>query len=176
MKTIEKPVKGCGEFSVEGMGLLSEKEYLENEEIIKNNPVGRNKIWWLSTPVPADKNGDYGIMRCIAGDEYSNTTGFGDLGLLDVRPKLKISNLKKLGYERGDKIELLGERWTVLSEDTALCDEVIGKSQYHDVLIVDNDILGNEEKNYENSAVKQFLDEWFEAQNNLDFENERNDR
>ena len=125
--------------------LLSAEEYEAAKDVI---PM-RDEFWWLWSP-------------CSEG---SNRAGFvDDRGRLDfdgvdndyvgVSPALKIRNLRSSNLSRGDKFELAGHAWTVVSDDMALCDEIVGYTCFR------KDYEAEDANDYEASDIKKWLEAW----------------
>ena len=135
-----------------GVTLLSAEE----AEALPKEIRSIDKYWWLRSPgyfnylamyVRGDGSVDYN------GDDV-NYDGFG------VRPALEVGYermcLVNPRLDRGDKINLAGHTWTVISGQYILCDDIIGKCAFR------TDWKGSDANDYEKSDVKKFLDDWFE--------------
>lgn len=131
------------EIQLEGLILLSKEEYEESKKrigLIDN-------WWWLRSP----------------GDLTSSACGINIFGSLDyfyvdftygsVRPAL-ILNLDS-SLKIGDKFRFYNHNWTVISEQSALCDEAFCKMQFR------NDWMAEDGNMYEVSDIKKYIDgEW----------------
>ena len=116
--------------------------------------------WWLKSP---SRYSDSAIYVSASG-------GMSDGGVWyvgKVRPALKISNLESSGLKVGDKFEFGGQEFEIISDDKAFCLNDIGECAFRRDLRVNY---------YENSNIKDFVDEWFERSkkesNNEDKEKE----
>lgn len=85
--------------------------------------------------------------RDIPGDAVYNY-------LFGVRPALKI-NLDSSNLKIGDKILFQQYRWTVISSDYILCDEVVIQMPFR------GDLEADDANDWEASDVKKRLEEWF---------------
>lgn len=132
-----------------GVTLLSAEEAEALPSEIRN--IG--KSWWLRSL------NDYGIAAIITGDGRVVNYGRHMLYPDGVRPALEV------GYERmcmvnprldrGDKINLAGHTWTVISDQYILCDDTVGECVFQ------NDWEAPYAHDYEKSDAKEFLDDWF---------------
>lgn len=137
------------EIQFSGITLLSEEEYIADQGIIPSNGEW---WWWLRSPdnvppyVAFVKPGGYvRYMAC-------------DVGLMCVRPALYILNTKTAKLEREDRFEMAGRRWTVLSNDLAICDDPVGQTCF-------KEFDGVETTNdYDKSDVKKWLHDWAEKE------------
>ena len=126
--------------------LLSIKEYREAEkniECVNNN-------WWLRSPGTYD--GDAAFVDGEDGDVGED--GDDVLEEFGVRPALNISNLQSLNLKVGNKIKLADHNWTVISDELALCDEIIGGSAFRE------DWEEDDANEYEQSDIKKWLENW----------------
>ena len=71
-----------------------------------------------------------------------------------VRPALRILNLASYNLHAKDTIRLAGKRWTVISDDLILCDEIVGNCAFRD------DYEAPDANDYEKSDVKKWLENW----------------
>lgn len=105
--------------------------------------------WWLRSPGNNPSRAAY-----VDDDGEVNTIGYLVRCNFDVRPALRINNLKHLGFNVGDKIEVGDESWTVISEDLALCDRIVGTSAFRWATTAPDANV------YEKSDIKKWLDQW----------------
>ena len=125
--------------------LLSKKEYRAAKDVIPK----RDDWWWLRSPYSHDVSfavfvRDTGRLDdCIVDDES-----------VGVSPALRIRNLRSSNLSRGDKFELAGHTWTVISDDMALCDEFVGFTCFR------KDRDAEDANVYEASDVKKWLENW----------------
>lgn len=105
--------------------------------------------WWLRSP-----GNNPGRAAYVDDDGKVNTIGYLVRCKFDVRPALRINKLKHLGFNVGDKIEVGDESWTVISEDLALCDRIVGASAFRWASTAPDANV------YEKSDVKIWLDQW----------------
>ncbi len=106
--------------------------------------------WWLRSPGSGP--------NCVAY-VYSNGTVFTyGSSVLDinhgVRPALRICNPEPSDLVPGESFEAGGERWTLISDDLALCDRIVGKSAFR------TDYKAPYANDYEKSDVKKWLENW----------------
>lgn len=135
-----------------GITLLSSEEYNANIELIPYI----NKWWWLRSPGYYQHT----AARVLSdGSIYYNSV-FADSGC--VRPALLIWNPESSNLNHGDKFELAGYTWTVLSEDIALCDKAVGQTSFR------NDYQAQDANDFEKSDIKQWLYNWAE-ENGIEF-------
>ena len=107
--------------------------------------------WWLRSPgyidsIAAFVDGEYGYVH-VYGVNVSVEFG--------VRPALKISNLESSDFQIGDEFEFAEYKWTIISEDKALCNDVIGYSAFR------KEWRAKDANNYEASDVKKWLEDWW---------------
>lgn len=144
--------------------LLTREKYEDNKDIIPSV----NTIWWLKT---------YGVGKCRGSVVYPN----GDIGLFQfvresfgVRPVLHIRHFESTGLERGDKIELAGYSWTIITENSALCDSIVGKTSFQTKLGYEGaqryiyDPLQMHANDYDHSEIKDWVLNWA-RENNFTF-------
>ncbi len=135
------------ELEIEDITLLSIEEYEAAKEYI---PLMRD-WWWLRSPGLSSNYAAY-VNRggwVFAGGTYVD----GTYGV--VRPALKISNLRSLDLQIGDRIcGLAGHDWTVISGSLILCNDGIGKHCFR------KDWQAEDANTYETSDVKRFLEKW----------------
>lgn len=111
--------------------------------------------WWTLTP-GSDKNnkvaivdGEYGIVN---SDGYNVDMFFG----AGVRPALKISNLKSLNLNQGDRFKVNGVPYLVIFDDMAMTENII------DTCVFNQDC--SKGVKYETSDLKKRVDDWSEEQ------------
>ena len=126
--------------------LLSEEEYLANEDII---PL-ISKWWWLASP-----GDDMSYAMFVHSDGFLSTN-FVNRNSGRVRPVLRIRNLGASNLLVENKFELAGCTWTVLPGDLALCDKEIGSTYFRE------DIDAKDANVYEKSDIKKYLEKWAE--------------
>lgn len=131
------------EINIKEVTLLSRYEFNK----CKDNISLVNEWWWLRSP------GSYqyfaaSIDGCSLENEYVNI----DDGC--VRPALKILNQKSTNLKSNDKFYLAGYRWTMISEDIALCNECVGKSAFR------FEDEAEDANVWEVSDAKKWLDNW----------------
>ena len=71
-----------------------------------------------------------------------------------VRPLLRITNLESSNLKLGDKIEIFGEKFTIVLEGRALADSVVGYSAFR------KDWRAEDANDYEKSDLKSWLENW----------------
>lgn len=133
--------------------LLSFEEFHANYKIIPTI----NEDWWLSSP---SKERDRLYATYVALDTCDSEICHANLG---VRPALQTEI--PLDLNPGDKTELYGHTWTVLDENTALCDDIIGFSKFRE------ESKAPDATDYEKSDVKQFVENWLNEKMNEYSEN-----
>jgi len=98
---------------------------------------------WLRSPSKIS-----GFAAYVHGSGYVDEFGF-DIGSSGgVRPALLVPNLKSSNLQIGDKIEVVGFPFTVVSESILLCDIVPFRSEF------------GKTNDYETSIVKESLYKW----------------
>lgn len=136
---------------ITGITLLS----VEEAEALPKKIRDINKSWWLRSP------GGYYRNAAIVYDD-GDVVGYGHRVYFDsgVRPALEVGyermcmvNPQRL--DRGDKIKLAGQTWTVISDQYILCDDIIGKHTFR------KDYNASDANDYKKSDVKKFLEDWF---------------
>ena len=126
--------------NIEWVGAISVEEYKAGKEFI---PMIK-EWWWLRSP------GFYSSdAACVFGDGSVCAVGFivfcEDIA---VRPALRIGNLKALNLRPGDKVEIAGITWTIISEDLALADSVIAHTAFNHDHTVGNEYVGSDLESY----------------------------
>lgn len=136
------------EFDIAEITLLSTEEYETNKEIIPHVDV----CWWLRAP------GYYSdTVACV---EYDGSVYYPgdvvDVGCNAVRPvvALRPSEASIPNLTVGDKIEMAGYTWTILRDELALCDDVVGCTEFR------KDGNAKDANAYEVSDIKKWLEKW----------------
>ena len=132
--------------NIEEITLLS----IEEVELAKQNVPDvfkENASWWLRSP---------GYLNSHAAYVSNGGIVYADGRVVDrkngLRPALRIDDLKANNLRIGDKIQVANRDWTVISNDLALCDEIIQREPFNY-----DKTHGN---NYESSHIKEVLDKW----------------
>lgn len=124
--------------------LLSREEYDAAKSII---PLISN-WWWLRTP----------YLSAVANVCYVDDVGFVRVAYVDnilgARPALKIQNLKSSNLNIGAKFSFAGHEWTVISNELALCDDLIGYTSFR------KDWRAEDVNDYERSDIRNRLKNW----------------
>lgn len=131
------------DIDIKGITLLSKEEYRESQDIIPSRPFR----WWLRTPV--ENTDDWNDIVHAIGVS-SKRQSHSKLG---VSPALIVE--LPVGLERGDKVEVAGYTWTVLSSTLIHCDEVIAEMAFR------KNWKDTDCNVYEKSDVKKYLEEWY---------------
>lgn len=143
---VEKHVASTETYNIDiyEVTLLTEEEYVENKDVI---PLIYD-WWWLKSY----GYHDYDVpLVYLGGSRMCINVNYAD-GC--VRPALWAD----LGeFERGDKFDLAGYTWTVLSDSLALCDEIVGQTAFR------TDWQAVDANDYEQSDIKQYLENWRET-------------
>lgn len=103
------------------------------------------QLFWLKSSSEGDGAlaGTVAAGHWVAQNITSNRHG--------VRPALKIQNTN---LSVGDKFTLAGYQWTVILEDTALCDAIVARVSYR------KNWRANDAHDYDASDVKAWLAAW----------------
>lgn len=136
------------ELEFTGAILLSVEEYEACRDIIPDT----SNWWWLRSP-------GYGSGRAAIVRIDGNVFNYGhivDYNYDAVRPVLYF-NLKSDNLLTGDKIEVAGLTFTVISKNMMLCDTTVGESAFR------KDWQAGDANVYEASDVKKFVDKWFKT-------------
>jgi hypothetical protein len=132
---------------IEGATLLTVEEA---KELSKNISLAERN-WWLRSPGGFD---DWAAF--VFGDDgHVDDDGYFVYEEFGVRPALRISNLESSDLQVGDKFIFGGQSWTIISDDKALCDDVMGESVFC------RDLCAKDANVYEASDVKKFVDDWY---------------
>ena len=143
-----------------GAALLTQEEAEQGEEYIYY-PVfndGGSPYWYLRTP--GEEDGSIVCMDGVIIDDVTDVDFFDDGGgwKFDLeygcgnRPALYFSSsLSAVGVKPGDKLEIGGVSFTIITDTIALCDSYISV-----------EIFDKETNDYEKSAIKKRVDSWFE--------------
>lgn len=144
--TIKKTIVNTQEYNIQinGITLLSDEEYEATKKHIK--PIYLD--WWLRTPSTSDIHAKY--VGWNNGVSYAGAPVFNDEG---VRPALKI-NLDNTNLKINDSFEFGEYKWTVISDNYALCDIPLCRMPFK------HNATGSNENNYEESDVKEFIESW----------------
>ena len=137
------------DINIDGITLLSSEEYA----CFKKNIVDIGYRWWLRSP---------GLKSIYAAFVYydgsvNNYGDFVDLDTYAVRPAL-IINPTSSHLEIGSKIRVADYTWTVISDDYALCDEIIGQYCFR------KDRRAKNANVYKASDIKKYIENWWAEQ------------
>ena len=135
------------DIKIKELTLLSKKEYLDAKESV---PPTKGWWWWLRSPGRDQHYAAYVIN--FGSLYYYNVIDVSGC----VRPALRISNLESSNLQIGDKFDLVGCVWTVISEGIALCDNSGGKTCFRE------DWEAGDANNYDASDIKKWLANWAE--------------
>lgn len=133
------------ELGIDGITLLSVEEYEACKDIIPRTAC----TWWLRSPGFISETAAY-----VYGDGYANSYGAYVNYNYAVRPALEIYDLDSSGLQIGDKFNLFGYNWTVISDVYALCDELLGD------LCFRKDSKAEGANLYELSDIRKYINEW----------------
>ena len=149
--------------------LLSADEYMAARNIIPK----RDRRWWLRSPFSVsyfsakqieavEKAAD--VLEEISKKPYYTSFVSGNCGLpnfefvfdesIGVSPALRVRNLRSFNLNPGDKLELAGRTWTIVSDDMVLCDGIVGKTFFR------KDWRAKDANVYETSDIKIWLLIW----------------
>lgn len=128
-----------------GITLLSVEEARKVDENIRYI----DEYWWLRSP-----GFDDFLAAVVGGDGYVYDFGSNAGNKYGLRPALKISNMESSNLGVGDKFTLADEQWIVISENTALCRRVVGKTEFR------KDWKKPDANDYEKSDIKAWLEKW----------------
>lgn len=134
------------ELDIAEVTMLSSEEYLEAKAWIP--PI--YEYWWLRS---LHINNDH-MAGVVAANGRLLGRDTDSSGSFSVRPALRIRNLASQHLKIGDVIELAGYTWTIISDDTAICDVVVGKSCFRE------DWQAPDANAYDKSDVKKWLENW----------------
>ncbi len=138
MKAIKfKTIKESFNLDIKAVTLLSLDEVKE----VPKNLLYLDKPWWLRSP------GHFATKAAfVSSFESVDSLGLHmDASELGVRPALIIENFVNIN----DEFEIANHNWTAISNNTLLCNDIIGYTIFDDNC--------NE---YKNSIIKQWLEEW----------------
>ena len=143
--TVLKNIQIKTEIEITGVTLLSIKEAKALPQHLKSY----KDWWWLRSP------GNY--QDCATNVYNDGSVDCGGYGVYNgdgcVRPALK---LKSSNLEIGDKFELGGVEFEVVSDRLAFCTGDIGRCAFR------KDWKAEDANVYEASDVKRLVDDWFE--------------
>lgn len=130
--------------------LLSTEQYEANKDIIPHI----DNWWWLRSPGYDNRSAAYvnygGSVRYIGSDVSYDIGAVRPVVVMALR--LTESSITNLNV--GDKIEMVGHRWTMLRGGMALCDDIVGQIAFReDWRAIDVNV-------YDASDVKKWLQEW----------------
>lgn len=157
--------------NITGITLLSKDEAKK----IPKSLLADRGYWWLRTPAASldmvlavDAKGQIGT------DGYYVDNPDGP-NYIKIRPAIIISNLNELKLIRGSEIEFAGHKWTVISDNMALCNDTIederDRKAFRKCTRVSSDQTYfcdgtrkrypiGELNDYESSDVKKYIEEW----------------
>lgn len=126
----------------------------EEAERVPEDILSKDGAWWLSSPSVLTQWNTY--VEYVDIDGIIDTVGYRAYARLGVRPALNI-NLLSSSLKVGDKF-LIGEyTFDVISENKALCSNLIGNSVFR------SDFSAADVNNYEVSDIKKDIDEWYNS-------------
>lgn len=107
-------------------------------------------VWWLRSPGYYEYSAAF-----VHGEDGSvDVLGFNVNEPLGVRPALEIANLESAKLKIGDRFNLADECWTVINEDKALCDDIVGKTPFREYW------RAEDANDYDASDIKKWLEKW----------------
>ncbi len=145
---IEKFITVYADADLKEITLLSEEEYVSCKAYIK--PL----LDWYWLRSPGDSCRDAKLVN--ENDSFYVFFNIMTDVRFYVRPALRIGNLGSLNLEAGNFFMLGGYKWTVISDELALCDETVGKTVFKE------NWTEEESNKYETSDVKKWLEKWAE--------------
>lgn len=136
------------EVTISGATLLSREEYLGNMDIISTK-----LLWfWL-------RDGSKKEFDLASAVYYRDILGFYEVeSAFNVVPALY---LKDSNLSLGTKITYAGESFTVLRNNTAICDRPVIKMAFRE------DYWSEDANNYDYSDVRGWLESWFGLNGNI---------
>ena len=154
------------ELKIKEVALISTEEYhayVNNIPPVEHWPHNTERWWWTRSPSYSYYTGgdtgtlyhkDYKEVYCIHDDgsehkKITNQTGC-------IRPIIKITNLQELNLKEKDTFRMEGYTWTVISSETAICNNIIGNAKFSGR----NPIKYRYTNEYASSNVKKFLRLW----------------
>ena len=134
------------ELGIDVITLLSVEEYETCKEIIPRTAC----TWWLRSP--GVRSGNAAI---VYSDGSASIYGYSvNSDKVAVRPALALYDLDSSGLQVGDKFNLFGYNWTVISDVYALCDDSLGD------LCFRKDSKAEGANLYELSDIRKYIHEW----------------
>ena len=140
-----KIVKQEIDLAITEITLLSREEYKTAKNVISYV----KNLWWLRSPA-TNTSEEAGIVCLDGWVDYDIV----DDDLIYVRPALRIHNLKASGLDIGNKFSLADYDWTIISNDLALCDDIVGRTCFRKHWGADDANV------YDASDVKVWLGNW----------------
>ena len=132
------------EIDINDITLLSIEEYEQTKEIV---PLVI-QYWWLRSPGTYDNN----VAVVLIGGSV-NYFGLFVPDSYGVRPAL-ILNMQSSNLQIKDKFIFADYTWTVIGENLALCDSVVGTTYFR------KDWEAEDSSEYETSDIKKWLEDW----------------
>ena len=128
---------------IEKIDLLSRKEYLE----LRYAGIWDfgNEDWWVK--VPKNLEHLYYVRYDTGGCTNQFAYSFKEKG---VRPIIVSNDLSR--FSVGDKIKFANYYWTIITDNTMLCDGVIGHHHYE-----------GWRNGFNNTELKGFIESWLAA-------------
>ncbi len=108
--------------------------------------------WWLRSPGYND------YEAAFVFGEIGNIFDYGSVVVesFGVRPALELSDFTSSDLKVGDQFEFGDYNFTVISNQYALCDDIVGECAFR------KDWEAEDANRYETSDVKKFVDDWYE--------------
>ncbi|MCR5728346.1 MAG: hypothetical protein K6G24_12875 [Lachnospiraceae bacterium] len=139
------------DLSVKRVMVLSAEEFDYNKALIK--PMGENESWWTRTPSPL-----YEVAAFVS--TYGNYVDYyvGDVeDPFDVRPAMVLYP-KEGNPAAGEEFIYVGEPWTMLHDNIAVCDRLIGEYPFKDMYAEDYDT--EKVNRWKYSDLKKYVEKW----------------
>ena len=130
------------------ISILNKEEYLKYKDAIPSI-IGDDNSWEYSWWLKTSDDSPYGVY-CV----YDNNINAKNVEISSgIRPILIIR--KNPNILVGDKIEIAGKSWTVISNKYLLCDSFLDKLPFY------KDCKSKYAKNWNKSEVKKYIVDWY---------------
>lgn len=123
---------------------------VEEVELFPKELIEHRNWWWLRSP-----GGDSCWSAYVSYSGYINYHGFVISTGGDVRPMLRLTNLKDTNLKVGDKFIFKNKTFQIVSEDIAFCLDDIGTSCFN------KKYRKKDANDYEKSDIKKYIERWF---------------
>lgn len=135
------------DLDIEEITLLSKEE--AETLLTQEQRLAPKTCWWLR-----DQDPYCSYSAFMMSDDGLSRLTYVHLGNLGILPALRFSEQSSVALEPGDKFSAGGENWTVISDNLAWCDHIIGHGVFRE------DCRALDANVYKKSDIKKWLETW----------------